>query len=206
MELFKKMSEMLGEGSTLTITVAKKGDKLVVGVLPGNSLVKDSAKGRIVPLNLSGTPDELDNGFVEAIAAPVGKASGLLSDMASFEKAQEEAKEKSKMEAEKKAAEDKKKKEFAEWIELAKANLKEEKFRDALTCIAGARKIASDSDKSTLDKLEAEVAQSSGVGSMFGGPEDKSDGKNVKPGAKSAKTSKSAKADSDNEDEEGGDE
>lgn len=206
MELFKKMSEMLGEGSTLTITVAKKSDKLIVGVLPGNDLVKDSAKGRIVPLNLIGTPEELDNGFVDAISAPIAKATGLLSDMASFEKAQAEAKEKSKMEAEKKSVEEKKKKELAEWLDLARKNLKENKFRDALACIAGARKIASEADKTTLDKLEAEVAQASGAGSMFGGPDDMSDGKNIKIGAKPARVAKSTKSDSNEEDEEGGDE
>lgn len=205
MEVFKKMSAMLGEGSTLTITIAKKGDNLVVSVLPGNSLVKDNAKGRIVPLNLSGTPEDLDNGFLEAIEAPIAKASGLLTNMASFEKAQEEAKEKSKMEADKKAAEEKKKKELSEWIDLAKQNLKEEKFRDALACIAGARKIATEADKSTIDKIEVEVTKASGEGSIFSGPEDKSDGKNVKPGAKASK-SKASKAESDEDDEEGGDE
>ena len=204
MEVFKKISEMLGEGSTLTITIAKKGEELVVGILPGNSLVKDSAKNRIVPLNLTGTPDELDNGFIEAITTPISKTAGLLTNMASFEKAQDEAEKKSKMEAEKKSAEEKRKKDLAEWTALAKQNLKEEKFRDALTCIAGARKVAADADKSVLDKLEAEIAKESGTGSMFGGPEDKSDGKNVKPGAKPSK-GKSSK-NNNNEDEEGGDE
>ena len=205
MEVFKKISEMLGEGSTLTITIAKKGEELVVGILPGNSLVKDTAKNCIVPLNLTGTPEELDNGFIDAIAAPISRTSGLLTNMASFEKSKEEAEKKSKMEAEKKSAEDKRKKEFSEWIALAKQNLKEEKFRDALTCVAGARNIASDSDKSTLDKLEAEIAKESGTGSMFGGPEDKSDGKNVKPGSKPSKGKASSKNDED-DDEEGGDE
>lgn len=204
MEVFKKISEMLGEGSTLTITIAKKGEELVVGILPGNSLVKDSAKNRIVPLNLTGTPDELDNGFIEAITAPISKTSGLLTNMASFEKAKDEAEKKSKMEAEKKSAEDKRKKELADWVALTKQNLKEEKFRDALTCIAGARNVAIDSDKSTLDKLEAEIAKESGTGSMFGGPEDKSDGKNVKPGTKPSKGK--ASKNNDDEDEEGGDE
>lgn len=180
MELFKKISEMLGDGSTLSITIAKKGENLVVGVLPGNDLVKDAAKSRIVPLNLSGTPVELDEGFIEAVFTPITKASGLLSDIASFEAAQEEAKAKSKMEADKKSAEDKRKKELGEWIDLAKQNLKENKFRDALTCVANARKKATDSDKSALDKLEAEIAKTSGAGSMFGEAEDASDGKNVK--------------------------
>lgn len=205
MELFKKISEMLGDGSTLSITVAKKGENLVVGVLPGNNIVKDAAKSRIVPLNLSGTPDELDEGFVEAISAPIAKASGLLSDMASFEAAQEEAKAKSKMEADKKAAEDKRKKELSEWIALANQNLKENKFRDALTCIANARKVAVDSDKATLDKLEADVAKTSGAGSMFGEAEDASDGKNIKLGGKDKAKSKGKNKDDDGDDAEEGD-
>lgn len=202
MELFKKISEMLSEGSTMSITIAKKGENLVVGVMPGNDLVKDAAKKHIVPLNLSGTPEELDEGFVEAIAQPIAKANGLLSDIASFEKAQEEVKAKSKMEADKKAEEDKRKKEFGEWVDLAKQNLKERKFRDALTCVANARKIAGDKEKSTLDKLEADIANESGAGSVFGAVEDLSDGKNVKLG----KGKTSSKKKDDDDDEEGGDE
>ena len=96
--------------------------------------------------------------------------------------------------------EEKKKKEMNEWVSLAKQNLKEEKFRDALTCITSARKVASDKDTSSLDKLEAEVAKMSGVGTMFGAVEDKSDGKNVKLGK--AKEAKQETTD----DEEGGEE
>lgn len=211
MKLFEKLNEMLTDGSTMTITIAKKGEHLIVGVLPGNDLVKDAAKGKIVPLNLSGTPEDLDNGFIEAIEVPMTKANGLLADMASFEKAQEEAKAKSKMESEKKAVEDKRKKEFSDWVDLAKQNLKENKFRDSLTCIANARKVASDPDKVTLDKLEAEVAQHSGSGSMFGEEEDLSDGKNIKLAGKAkddkkSKTKKNDEDEDDNEDEEGGDE
>lgn len=198
--MFKTLDEMLGDGSTLTITIAKKGEELIVSVLPGNNLVKDTAKGKIIPLNLSGTAEDLDNGFLSAITAPIAKSCDLLSNMALYEKAQEEAKAKSKMEADKKATEEKKKKEMNEWVSLAKQNLKEEKFRDALTCITNARKVVTDKDISSLDKLEAEVAKMSGVGTMFGAVEDKSDGKNVKLGK--AKETKQETTD----DEEGGEE
>jgi PRTRC genetic system protein E len=187
MELFKTLSEMLSNGSTVTISISKKGDDLTVSVLPGNSIVKDAAKSHIVPLNLSGSAQELDEGFVEAIKAPIAKASGLLSDMASFEKAAELAKEKSKMEAERKSIEDKRKKDLAEWIALAKKNLEEKKFRDALTCVGSARKIATENELAQLTALEGEIASSSGAGSMFGEDEDFSDGKNVKINVKSAK-------------------
>lgn len=200
MKMFKTFMEMLGDGSSVTITIAKKGEELIVSVLPGNSIVKDTAKSRIVPLNLSGTAEDLDDGFIDAISTPIAKSIDLLSNMASFEKAQEEAKAKSKMEAEKKAVEEKRKKELSDYVSLAKQNLKEEKFRDALTCIANARKVATSNDCSALDKLEIEVSKLSGAESMFGDLEDKSDGKNVKIGKVKVDNK------SNNEDEEGGEE
>ncbi len=57
MNLFKTLSEVLGNGCTATITIAHKDGIMTVGVLPGNDLVKDAAKNKIVPLNITGTPD-----------------------------------------------------------------------------------------------------------------------------------------------------
>lgn len=82
MDLFKTLSEVLGNGCTATITIAQKDGIMTVSVLPGNDLVKDAAKNKLVPLNVSGTPDELDAGFVAAIAEPIRQTSGLLVDMA----------------------------------------------------------------------------------------------------------------------------
>ena len=77
--------------------------------------------------------------------------------------------------------EQEKKKQFNGYMELAKTNLAENKFRDALACIEKAREFAScDNETKALDTFKAKVNNDSGVGSMFGGPEDKSDGKNVK--------------------------
>lgn len=67
MELFTKLSEIMGEGCTLAITIAKTKNGMTVSVLPGNSLVKDAAKNKIAPLNISGSASELDEGFVNAI-------------------------------------------------------------------------------------------------------------------------------------------
>lgn len=104
MNLFTTLSDVLGNGCTATITIAQKDGIMTVGVLPGNDLVKDAVKNSIVPLNISGTPEELDEGFVAAIAEPIKKTTGLLVDMAAYERAAEEAKAKSKMEEERKAA------------------------------------------------------------------------------------------------------
>lgn len=206
MNLFKTLSEVLGNGCTATITIAQKDGIMTVSVLPGNDLVKDAAKNKLVPLNVSGTPDELDAGFVAAIAEPIRQTSGLLVDMAAYEKAQEEAKAKSKMEEEKKTAETNRKKEYDGYVALAKTNLGEEKYRDALKCLESARKVSTANDKGTLDALENEINSKSGQGALFGPAEDKSDGKNVslnaqKPGKKNP-APKSNDDDDFNEEEE----
>lgn len=201
MEVFKKLNAMLGEGSTLTLTIAKKGEQLTVAVLPGNSLVKDNAKSNLVPLNLVGTADELDAGFLDAISTPISKTIGLLTDMAAYEKAEEEAKAKSKMEAERKAAEDKRKKDVADWIDLAKTNLSESKYRDASTCLANARKQANDKEVKSIESVEADIAKATSS-TLFGGDaEDKSDGKNIKIGGKPTKA-KATKVEPNEEEEE----
>lgn len=192
MNLFKTLSEVLGNGCTATISIAQKDGIMTVGVLPGNNLVKDSAKNKIVPLNVSGTPEELDEGFVEAIAEPVRKTAGLLVDMAAYEQAAEEAKAKSKMEEEKKVAEANRKKEYDGYLNLARTNLKEQKYRDALKCVESARKVALPTDKVTLDTLTNEINSSSGQGALFGPAEDKSDGKNVSLNAPKSKKDKPA--------------
>lgn len=205
MNLFKTLSEVLGDGCTATITIAQKDGLMTVSVLPGNNLVKDAAKNKIVPLNVSGTPDELDEGFVDAVSEPIRKTSGLLVDLAAYEKATEEAKAKSKMEEEKKAAEAARKKEYDGYVALARTNLKDQKYRDALKCVESARKVSLPGDKAALDALANEINSSSGQGALFGPAEDKSDGKNVSLGATKGKKEKPAASECGNdcENEEG---
>lgn len=196
MELFKTLSEVLGDGCTVNLTIAQKDGKMTVSVLPGNNLVKDSAKNNIIPLTVAGAPEELDAEFVALIAKPIEKATGLLSNMAEYEKAAAEAAAKSKMETEKKAAEEKARKDFSAWLALAETNLKENKFKDALTCAGQAEKIAcDDAAKAQVAQFRTRVDEASGTNSMFGAYEDKSDGKNIKLNAKPAKATSKAKAD-----------
>ena len=181
MEFFKKINDLLGEGCTLSINVAKKGDTLIVGVLPGNPIVKDAAAKNLIPLNISGTPDELDEGFLAAIEAPISRTSGLLVDMASFEKGEADAKAKSAMIAKQKEEKQKKEAEFKGYLALAQENCNAEKFRDAKTCLDKARAAGdgSDAQNRQIRDIEASISQKSGEGSIFGGAVDKSDGKNV---------------------------
>lgn len=192
----------MGNGSTITITVAQKESGLTVSVMPGNNLVKDAAKNKFVPICLSGTAEEMDEGFLQAVLSPVQKANGLLSSIKDFEEAQEEAKKASAMEQKAKEEQKKANEEFASWLALAEKNYGEDKYKDALTCLDGAEKIAGKINGAMvkIDAMRKKTKEALGEGSMFGAAtEDKSDGKNVKPG----KASKGTAPKAETEEEEG---
>lgn len=94
--MFQNFYDMMVEEQMLTINLMKKGDKLIVCVLPRSEKVKDEARNHFTPLNLEGTPAELDAGFIAAISNPVKRVSGMLKNMADFEEKTEKAAAESK--------------------------------------------------------------------------------------------------------------
>lgn len=204
MDLFKKLSEVMGTGSTLTITVAKKETGLTVSVMPGNDLVKDAAKNKFVPICLSGTAEEMDEGFLEVILQPVQKANGLLSSIKDFEDAQEKAKKASAMEQKAKDEKKKANDDFSGWLALAKKNYSEDKFKDTLTCLDNAEKVAGkvSGGMAKIEAMRKKTKTALGEGLMFGSStEDKSDGKNVKLGNAKGNAPKAEADDDENEDQ-----
>lgn len=205
MDLFKQLSEIMGEGSTIAITIAKKEDGMSVSVLPGNSLVKDAAKSKIIPLCVNGTAQEMDEGFLDAIKKPMQKSLSFLSNVSEFEKAQEEARKASEMEKKAKEEAAKKTADFNGWYSLAETNFNENKFKDANTCLDSAEKLAQNvgGGMAKVDTLRKKVKEALGEGSMFGATiEDKSDGKNVKLAGSKAKTVAKEVKSEENEEEE----
>lgn len=63
----------------------------------------DKAAAQIIPYNLSGTTEDMDEGFFNGITEPTLKAAGLLTNMEAHLKSIEAAKLASKMEQDKKA-------------------------------------------------------------------------------------------------------
>jgi PRTRC genetic system protein E len=94
--MFTEISTLLKEGEMLRINIMKTGETLVVTVLPKSGEVKDPAAEQLIPLNLKGSPEELDAGFIEAVRSPVQKSTGLMTNMAEYEKAAEKAAQESK--------------------------------------------------------------------------------------------------------------
>lgn len=180
MEFFKSLSEMLSDGQQLTITLRREGQELVASIMPCLTGVKDKAVDNIVPIVINGTPEEFDDGFIDALKNGLPQATGLVANIKDFEESVETARKATEMAKKQKDEKDKLKKEFQGWIALAKQNLAEDKFVDAKKCLVKAAEVK-DADKQAIDRLKQEIDTKSGAGNMFGGPVDKSDGKNLNP-------------------------
>lgn len=159
--MFNNFASMLGDGDTLNITITKKGDRIIVSLVPKLAQTKEDIQKKIAPLVLSGTPDELDNGFIDAITGPVLKAAGIISNAKEFEKAAEKAvtnsktTSKSSSDSNKKAEEDRKAK-YNEAIKSADEFEKAGKLREAVVALEDADKYTSRNHsviKGRIDKL-----------------------------------------------------
>ena len=65
---------MMTESVDLTIVIRKTNGQLTVSTLPKSNGLKDEAQNHIVPLTVTGTPQELDTGFLQAVTRPIQKA------------------------------------------------------------------------------------------------------------------------------------
>lgn len=92
MNLFKTIADTVGVNDDVTIVVRKNADGLLVAsVRVENRSVKDGARNLIAPFVVKGTPEELDEGFVDALTAPLAQSAGLQTSMQHFEAAKKAA-------------------------------------------------------------------------------------------------------------------
>lgn len=184
MDFFKTIADFLQDGQQLQMAIRKSGESIAVSILPDNRGVKDKAVEHITPLVMSGTPEDFEEGFKDALK-PLAQAQGLVSNIKEFEESTEKAKRESEMAKKLKDEAAKQKKEFNDLIALARKNNEEHKFKDARAVLTKASALPS-AEKAIIDKVNREIDDKSGFGNMFGGEEDLSDGKNLTPGAKPA--------------------
>ena len=87
MSIFSRIAEIIGEDYMLNLTIQKKGNKLSVVVLPKGLLKNPGPEFKAMqPIVLTGTPAELDAGFLAAIVLPVAGLNKLTVSGGSFVK------------------------------------------------------------------------------------------------------------------------
>ena len=114
---FTAIHQMMTESVDLTIVIRKTNGQLTVSTLPKSNGLKDEAQNHIVPLTVTGTPQELDTGFLQAVTRPIQKTCGLISNMAQFEAQVDKAAASSKAAKEAKSKETKEEREKREKYE-----------------------------------------------------------------------------------------
>lgn len=168
---FTAIHQMMTDGVDLTLVIRKANGQLTVSTLPKSNGLKDEAQNHIVPLTVSGLPQELDAGFLQAIARPIQKTAGLISNMAQFEAQAEKAASESKAAKEQKAKETKEEKEKREKYEkhLKKAEelIAAKNHKEAVTALGQARLYAKPQDQKKIDGMIAEQKAAMNKGSLF---------------------------------------
>ncbi|MCT1526058.1 hypothetical protein ACS126_03650 [Sphingobacterium lactis] len=103
---FFRAIEALGLTGNLNLTIRQLEDgNMVVSTILINDRVGDSARKKIIPLNITATPAELGEVYFKTITTPMKKSSELMTNMEAHLKSVEEAGKKSRMEQDKKKAE-----------------------------------------------------------------------------------------------------
>ena len=148
---FTAINQMMTEGVDLTIVIRKANGQMAVSTLPKSNGLKDEAQNHIVPLTVSGLPEELDAGFLQTVARPIQKVAGLITNMAQFEAKADKAAADSKAAKEEKAKETKEEKEKREKYEkhLKKAEelIAAGKHSEAVSALGQARLHAKPQDQ-----------------------------------------------------------
>lgn len=168
---FTQINQMMSKGVDITLVIRKNEGNLTVATLPNTNGLKDEAQNHIVPLTISGTPEELDAGFFPALCQPIQKAAGLLTNMSQFEKQAELAAASSKAAKElkdKQAKEAKEKKEkFDKLMKKAEELETEHKLSEALTNLQQARTLATPQAVKSVDDKIATIRFKLRQGSLF---------------------------------------
>lgn len=113
MEFFRELGRIGAGFNKISLTIAEKDGKMTIAFIPETK--KEDVNRKLIPVTMTGTPMEVDEGFFPNIIAAVEKVNGLVTNMEQVAETiktaeaeqKKEASDKSKKPAEKKPAEKK---------------------------------------------------------------------------------------------------
>ncbi len=153
---FTAIHQMMTENVDLTIVIRKANGQLTVATLPKSNGLKDEAQNHIVPLTVTGTPQELDAGFLQTVTRPIQKAGGLIANMAQFEAQADKAAANSKAAREAKSKESKEEREKREKYEKLMKKAEEmttaKNYREALNLLGQAKSHANEAQLKGIEE------------------------------------------------------
>lgn len=87
--MLKELHAAMSEGVTINMTVVKKGEELVIMVLPKTKT--DDAYENLPPFTASGNPEEVEKQLIEGIMSPIKNFSTTVAGIDEFNTAKKEA-------------------------------------------------------------------------------------------------------------------
>ena len=172
---FQTIYGLLAESTEVGINIRRVNDKLIVAVMPRHKELKERTADAFIPLVASGTPEELDCGFADIMAAPVAKTVGIMTNLKEFERQAEKAaaKGKPKAAAEKETKEAKETKEKNDRLDKLIKRIDESvtarRFADAMALLKHALTFAPAEKQEMVKAKMQEVRRKSEEGSLFAG-------------------------------------
>jgi PRTRC genetic system protein E len=130
----------------LHILIMPSEGQFLVSILPKYTDVDDKAITMVKPVNLLGSPEDLDESLATSILAPLAKVQGFHDNIAEFEKSLEKAKANSEM-----AKKEKDEKKKAAERDAKKRDENDKKVREA---IIDAETSAKEQPEAALKSLE----------------------------------------------------
>ena len=168
---FTAIHQMMTENVDLTIVIRKANGQLTVATLPKSNGLKDEAQNQIVPLTVTGTPQELDAGFLQTVTRPIQKTSGLIANMVQFEAQADKAAANSKAAKEAKSKESKEEREKREKYEKLMKKAEEmttaKNYREALNLLGQAKSHANEAQLKGIEEKIQTVDKEMNKGSLF---------------------------------------
>lgn len=168
---FTAIHQMMTENVDLTIVIRKANGQLTVATLPKSNGLKDEAQNQIVPLTVTGTPQELDAGFLQTVTRPIQKAGGLIANMVQFEAQADKAAANSKAAKEAKSKESKEEREKREKYEKLMKKAEEmttaKNYREALNLLGQAKSHANEAQLKGIEEKIQAVDKEMNKGSLF---------------------------------------
>lgn len=166
---FQSINQMMNSGVDITLVIRKSAEgRMAVSVLPKSNALKGEAQNSIVPLTVSGLPEELDAGFLQTVFRPVQKVSGLIANMEQFEAQADKAASSGKVAKSKESKEDKEKREkYEKGLKKAQELITAQKHKEAVDALTGARKYASPEEQKKIDGMLEEQKKLMDQGDLF---------------------------------------